>query len=217
MNNNYIIYKAENELNGMVYIGATTLSLDLRKADHEQKANNDSGHYFHEAISTYGTDAFDWKEIDSARSIDELAQKEKQYILEFKSKGDGYNTDSGGGFKKTVYQYSTEDGSLINTYDKLESAAIAINANKQRISSACLSVNKTFGGYFWSYEYKEPFKPNKDSRKKKVLYYNFNDEIVQEFDSVAEASRKTGVFKSCIAKFCRGERKPPDGYCWEYI
>lgn len=79
-----------------------------------------------------------------------------------------------------------------------------------------MSVNKKYGGYFWSYDYREPFKPNKDARKKKVLYYNLEEDTVNEFDSVADASRKTGVSKSCIARFCRGERNPLEGIMWKY-
>ena len=212
-----IIYSVKNKVTGEYYVGATKDSIKKRKQDHEQKANNGLGHKFQEAISTYGAEAFSWEQIDTASSSDELAQKEKQYILEFKSKEEGYNSDSGGGFQKKIHQYSIDDGSLISTYDKLENAGNAINANKKRISSACLSVNNTYGGYFWSYEYKEPFEPNKDKRKKKVLYYNFKEDIVLEFNSIAEASRVTGFSKSILAKYCRGIIKPPEDYSWEYI
>lgn len=216
MKHNYIIYKSVNKKNGKVYIGATSSSVKERKLDHENKSSKLKLNKFHEAISTYGAEAFNWEQIDTVNTIDELAQKEKQYILEYNSKEEGYNADSGGGFKKTVYQYDLDEGSLVDKYNSLQDASKVINSTRQDISRACLSVNKTYGGFYWSYEYIEPFKPNNDARKKKVLYYNLKEDTVQEFDSVAEASRKIRVSKSCIAKFCRGERKSPKGYRWQY-
>ncbi len=212
-----IIYRVENEITGEFYIGATTKSIKERKNDHEQKANNGIGHKFQEAISTYGAEAFDWQEIDSASSTDELAQKEKQYILEYNSKEEGYNIDSGGGFKKTVYQYDLDDGSLVNKFDSLENASNAVNAIKQQISRACLSVNKIFGGYRWSYEYKEPFNPGRDKRLRTVKQYNCDGEWLKTFSSIVEASWSTSISKSSIAKACRGERKTAGGYIWQYV
>jgi len=214
--NKYLVYKVFNEQTGQIYIGATTDSLHQRQLDHTERANRGEPNKFHDAISTYGADAFSWEQVDTANSIDELAKKEQSYIVKYNTKEAGYNSSIGGEFKKTVYQYDLKDGYLVSKYDCLQNAANVISATKKAISKACLSVNKTYGGYFWSYEYKEPFKPNKDVRKKKVLFYNLEGGTVNEFDSVADASRKTGVSKSCISRFCRGERKPPEGLIWKY-
>jgi len=211
-----IIYTAKNKITGEFYVGATKSSLDLRKADHEQKANNDSGHYFHEAISTYGTEAFDWQEIDSARSRDELAIKEKDYIIKYNSKEEGYNSDSGGGFKKTVFKYSIEDGRLLDSFDCLENAANSIDADKKQISRACLSVNKVFGGYIWSYELMDTFPLNLDKRFKEVSQLDIENNLIAVFSSVSEASKVTGCNKSSIAKVCRGERNHAGGFLWKY-
>jgi len=211
-----IIYSVKNKVTGEFYVGITADSIEKRKKDHKQKANSGHGHRFQEAISTHGVDAFSWKEIDTAESIDELAQKEKQYVLKYNSKEEGYNSDEGGGIKKSVYQYNIEDGSLINIFDCLEDAANVVSGIKQQISRACLSINKSFGGYYWSYEYKEPFKPEIDCRRKEVLQIDLEGNLKDVYTSVAEASYKTGVNTSSIAKVCRGERKTAGGYVWQY-
>ena len=82
MENNKIIYKATNSVNGFVYVGATTKTIRDRKKDHLSKATSGESGKFQEAISTYGAEAFFWEQIDTASSIDELALKEKQYIQE---------------------------------------------------------------------------------------------------------------------------------------
>ena len=217
MNDNYTIYKAENLFNGQVYIGATTYSLMQIKLDHIERANRGEVNKFHEAISLYGTNAFSWEQIDTAESNDELALKEKKYVLEYNAKEKGYNSDEGGGFKKTVYQYNLKDGSLLNSYSCLDEAKESIKSTKQRISQACLSVNNLLAGYYWSYEIKEPFIPSNDKRKKKVIQLDLDDNLIAEFNSVAEASISTGNGKSGIAKVCRGEQEHCGGYKWRYL
>jgi len=212
---NYIIYKALNNVNNQVYIGATTNTLKQRTIDHIERANRGEEGKFQQAISTYGVNAFEWEQIDTASSIDELAQKEKQYILEYNAKENGYNSDEGGGFKKTVYQYNL-DGSLINSYCCLQDAGNAVNAMKQDISRASLSVNKLFKGFYWSYNFNEPFKPEPDTRKKEVLQYAVEGYLVANYVSVAEASRQTGLSKTCISRACRGERANSGGFIWRY-
>lgn len=216
-NSKGVIYTITHKESGKVYVGATTTSIERRIQDHKQRASKGSHLPLHKAIATYGIDAFDWHQTDTAENSNELAQKEKETISIVNAKEDGYNLDSGGGFQKYVYQYNVEDGKLLKRYNSLEDAANAVNAIKQQISRACLSVNNLFEGFYWSYEYNEPFITKKDKRLKKVIQYDLNLKELNRFDSVAIASRKTGVFKSSIAKVCRGERNTAGGYIFKYI
>lgn len=211
-----IIYKATNIYDQKIYIGATINTVDDRKNDHLQKSANRTGQYFHEAIGTYGPDAFIWEQIDTADDIDELAQKEIKYIAEYNSFVEGYNGDRGGGFKKTIYQYSLADGLLIHKFDDLTSAANAVNATKKAISRACWSINNILQGFYWSYNYNEPFIPGHDSRKKAVLQYDLKGNFIEKYDSVSEASKNTGISKTCISRCCRGEREQSGGFLWNY-
>ena len=212
-----LIYKVQNEITGEIYIGATTYELKQRRLDHIERAvRGDKGH-FQEAIGTYGSEAFSWETIDTATNTDELAQKEKYYIYQYNSKVEGYNKDEGGGFQKSVYQYSLDDGFLVDKYDCLNDAANAVNATKQHISRACLSVNNIYKNYYWSYLYIEPFKSKSDNRRKKVIQLSLDGEYLNEFNSVAQASRDTGVSKTCISRVCRGERENSGGFYWKYL
>ena len=164
---NKIIYKVVNIQTNEVYIGATVRSLEERKADHLQKADKKVGSYFQEAIGTYGPDAFIWEQIDIASSNDELASKEIKYISEYDALENGYNSDKGGGIKKTVYKYNL-DGSLNATFEDLTTASETISVRKQDISRACWNVNHTLGGFLWSYDKLETFVAENDSRKREV-------------------------------------------------
>ena len=215
-NNNYnIIYKAENIHNGKVYIGATSKNLEARKKDHVKKSKKGKRYAFQHKIATYGADAFKWEQIDTASTIDELAKKEKEYILKFNSKEAGYNADCGGGIQKTVYQYDISTKKVVEKFSNLTDAAAVINLKKQDLSKVCLSINKISKGFVWSYSSSFPKHIN-DNRRKVVHQLTMEGEFVSEFESVSEASKQTGCNKTSIAKVCRGERKSSGGYHWEY-
>jgi hypothetical protein len=214
-NNQGIIYKVINTETNEIYIGATRNSIDERKNDHIQKSDNGKGYKFHNAISTYGANAFRWEQIDTAGTNNELAAKEIKYISEYDTIKNGYNSDKGGGFKKTVYRYNL-DGSPIDSFKDLTSAATSVNATKKALSKACWTVNHTLKGYLWSYECKEKFIPESDNRKKEVLQYNLNGNLLAQYISVAEASRKSGLSKTCISRCCRKERENSGGFIWKY-
>ncbi|EIJ38110.1 NUMOD1 domain-containing DNA-binding protein [Galbibacter orientalis] len=210
-----IVYKVTHKESGKTYIGATSKSIDDRKKDHEQKASQEVGSKFQEAIGTYSPEAFTWEQIDTANSPNELAEKEKKYILKYNSKEEGYNADSGGGLKKNIYQYDI-DGEFIAEYNSLESAANAVSAYKTCVGNACIGQNKTCKGYYWSYNLYDKYPLDRDARKKKVLQLELDGEVTGEFDSVSEASELTGISKTCISRVCRGEREQTGGFIFKY-
>lgn len=215
-NKKNIIYKVSNNANDRVYIGASSKHLNSRRSDHLQKANKGLEGKFYEAIRTYGPDVFVWSVIDEASDIDELAQKEKYWIQHYNSVKNGYNSDSGGGFKKSIHQYDLDSRLWIAEYDCLQSEASASNTNRKYISRAALSVNKEYAGYLWSYEKHEELPAAQDKRRRKVVQYDLAGNWLAEFNSVADASRFTGVSKSYIAKVCRYERTVAKGFKWSY-
>lgn len=199
-----------------VYIGATLMSLEDRKKDHLQRVDKTYGSLFHQAIGTFGEEVFIWEEVDTATSIEEMAKKEKCYILKFNTKEKGYNADSGGGFKKNVYKYDLECKILVDTYECLKDAGISVGASKKDISRACLSVNKIYKGFYWSYEKYEVYEPLPDKRKKEVSQFDLNGDLLATFKSISEASKATGVNKSSIAKVCREERKSAGEFYFKF-
>jgi group I intron endonuclease len=211
-----IVYKVINEENGKVYIGGTTKSLEERKKDHLKKSKKGKSYAFQNAIATYGADIFKWEQIDTALTTDDLAQKEKDYILEYNSKEQGYNSDSGGGIQKTVYQYDLSTRMLVKKYSSLSVAGATVSLNKQDLSKVCLSINKVCKGYVWCYSSTYPIGV-KDNRKKVVQQLTLEGEFLTEYKSVSEASKLTGCNKTSIAKVCRGERQSSGGFNWKYL
>ena len=214
MKNKGIVYRVIHKTSGKSYIGVTTKSLEARKKDHVKKSKKGKSYAFQFAIATYGAEAFAWTQTDTGSSLDELAQKEKEYILKYNSKEAGFNCDNGGSIPKTVYQYSLS-GVLINSFSSLANAGNAVSAVKSGISKAALGISKTCKGYYWSYSSTFP-KILEDLRKKKVQQVSLKGVFINEFESVSEASKQTGCNKTSIAKVCRGERKSSGGFYWKF-
>lgn len=212
-----IVYIVTNKDTDEKYVGITTISLDSRKKDHLQKSKCKNCNSFQKAIATYGVGAFKWTTDNTLYENDELAQKERELIENYKKQGIKLlNKDRGGGIQKTVYRYNVKDGSLLSKYTSLEEASNSVNSTKQQISRAC--INKTqYRNNYWSYRLQVPFQPKKDNRLKGVIqYFPSSGETINIFKSVAEASRVTSINKNSIAKCCRGERKLAGGYFWKY-
>lgn len=207
-----MVYKVTNNKNDKVYIGITTDSIHRRKSDQISKAKNGYSGKLYNAIATYGAECFKWEQIDTASSMGELAQKEKNYILKFKAKEEGFNSDSGGGIQKKVYHYTLK-GDYSGEFGSLAEASDYFDIPKKKVSKICNSVTHKFKLGYLSYDKKNDFK---DSRTKKVSQYSLDGNLITSFNSIVEASRLTGVNKTSIAKVCRGSRKKAGNFLWKF-
>ena len=87
-----IIYKVTNKINGKVYIGQTTRTLEKRKWQHLNLARRGHNNHFYNAIRKYGEDNFTWEVLcDGIDNKELLNQLERYYITKFDSIKNGYN------------------------------------------------------------------------------------------------------------------------------
>ena len=94
-----LIYLARNKINGKVYIGQTSVSLNERKGNHRLLAlSRGSKNHFHSAIRKYGWDAFEWKILERFLVREVLNSSERFWILKYRSTDSrkGYNCTHGG-------------------------------------------------------------------------------------------------------------------------
>lgn len=99
VNKSMLIYKVTNKVNGKVYIGQTKTSLKDRMWRHKGTYlhKNYTHLSFYKALKEYGLDSFDWEVIETVRTIEELNEREKYWIRQYNSFGDGgYNSTRGG-------------------------------------------------------------------------------------------------------------------------
>ena len=106
---NYIIYKVTNKINNKVYIGLTQGSLENRKSEHYRESRykerwDKKNTHFHKALIKYPEDVWTWEiEDDSAKTLEELYEKEIYYIDKYNSYKNGYNSTIGGEMPPNVY------------------------------------------------------------------------------------------------------------------
>lgn len=100
-----IIYKAENKVNGKVYIGKTIKSLEERKEKHYRNYREERPFKLYNAIKKYGWDNFEWSVIEDLKDNDFIDEREKYWISKYNSYKTGYNMTLGGdgafGFKQS--------------------------------------------------------------------------------------------------------------------
>lgn len=92
-----IIYKITNQVNGKIYIGLTTESLQKRWRSHKISSRNKNTHLYI-AMRKYGVENFTIEVIDETDSFEELGRLERYYINQYNSQDPnfGYNVTAGG-------------------------------------------------------------------------------------------------------------------------
>lgn len=207
-----IIYKITNRINGKVYIGQTTRSLDTRIREHFRQKKSPIS----KALRSVGLNGFTATVIDHAHSHEELDEKERFWIKYYDSLvPNGYNICTGGegarGWRPTDEQRAKmreshiglaageknpmygKTGELNHFYGKKHS-----DETRKRMSEHAKKRNLTNG---------------RNPRARKVECIN-TGEI---FDSVKEAAEKYGLARTSVNGCCRGHRNNCFGYKWRYV
>ena len=100
------IYKAQNKINGLVYIGQ---SVNILKRWNNHKNDYMTGNSkFYKAIQEFGWDNFEWSIIEEC-SKEKLEEREKYWIDYYDSINNGYNTIYGSPFLKNNFKKITQE------------------------------------------------------------------------------------------------------------
>lgn len=138
---------------------------------------------------------------------------------EFKNNIRRINLD--GNFKgKKVFQFSL-NGELIKEWKSAAEIQRCLKFKAENISACCLGKQNHSNNYIWRFENKEITqeeikKINKNKRLSVVNQYNLVGELLNEFESTLDASKKTGIKASIIRDACCGSKKTGAGFIWKY-
>ena len=92
-----VIYKITNIVNGKVYIGQTVqTNPKMRWYEHWAAAKSGHTQHLYKSMRKYGVDAFAWKIIDQAETIEVLNQLETKWISHYRGITKCYNHRDGG-------------------------------------------------------------------------------------------------------------------------
>lgn len=223
--------------NGKCYIGVTPKTVkndvdkvcDVHEAEelmmrrwkgHLRSAEKGSTLAFHNAIRKYGHEAFEHVVLDICVTLEDVFLREIKRIEEYKSltSENGYNMTTGG------------DCVILSDDQKLRhKEATKLAMWRKDVRERHLSVQRnlevrqrhsTASKLSWQDETVR--KNHRDgwdaSTKVRRFYVEQIDlrtsEVVATFASVCEASRKTGIHKSGILSYLRGDRRHAGGFLW---
>jgi hypothetical protein len=117
--------------------------------------------------------------------------------------------------KKTVLKICIKSGKILQKYDSTSQVEDILGLNKNVIASACRGLQQKAYGYHWEYKGEKWVSKLKNKKRKVVYQSDKDDNIINIFKSVVEASDKTGYSKSYIAVRCRNEKSTGE-YKWKY-
>ena len=107
------------------------------------------------------------------------------------------------------------DGNFISEFDSIKLASDITKISESLISSCCKGKYKTAGGYQWKTVGSNKLITtieNPRSHKIKVYQYDLNGKLIDEYESILDAERKTGISSiwNCVKKM----QNQAGGYIW---
>lgn len=209
-----IIYKITNKINGKIYIGETTSSLEQRWKDHCKDGKNGSHNksVLHDAIHKYGVDNFSIEQIDEVPD-EQRFEKETEYIIKYQSlvSQHGYN----------IVLYGTGYG-IYNADDFVELWEQGYTQQEiiDIIGCSQSTVKKFLSSYgVTSFDFKSRAgieSAKKQGLNKPIEQYSLDGQFIQEWESASDCARHNIDFiQSGISQACRGEISSYKGYLWK--
>lgn len=230
------IYKYENQVNHKVYIGQT-INLNARRVSHINKAKTVKNKFYN-AVRKYGWEGFDYSVIAQieAEDIKELSTLldtlEEQYIEQYDSFHNGYNSTTGGHscrekqMPESFIEYCKNRTYSDETREKMSEAAhnrVYSSETREKLSKA--AKKRSFAKYREIYAEKM-LKNRKEALSKPVLQINKEGKVINEFPSIREAvsfiithlapdRKEMGIWKGLYRHFI-GETKKRLYYGFEW-
>lgn len=208
------IYLITNKINGKKYIGQTRCyDINKRWRHHKTKDRYTIGKYLLAAYNKYGLINFKFQII--CICFDEDVNKyEIEYIKKYNSFApNGYNLTKGGECQRKI-----KTKNISTNYPKRKKGDPMTEEQKEKISKAMTGKKR---GPMTEETKKKciPYLKKSLENRKKVGKYNNNNELLEEFNSISEASKKTKISRTSISKTCLGNKryKTAGGFIWKYI
>lgn len=205
------IYCISNSINDKVYIGKTVKSIEERYKEHihDSKKRRMEKRPLYSAMNKYGIENFHVNLVEEVE-LNELENREQYWIKYFKSYHNGYNATKGGD-GKFQYDYNALVADFQNGMT-IRSIAEKYHCTTDTVSTAVHSAGFT----------------GKENQRalynRKILQLDKNGNLIQTFESVADAARylmsqgsnaMLCSIQKNVARVVAGARKFAYGYMWK--
>lgn len=212
---NGYIYKITNKINEKIYIGKTLQPIYIRFKEHCKDAFRDRNEKrpLYAAMRKHGTESFEIELIEEI-SIDKLSEREMYWIEKYNSYHNGYNATKGGDGKQ-LYDYQAIIKGFLSG-KLIKELAIEFECCEDTISQALKSANI------------DTKQNSVKSTYKKLIAYDLNDNVIQEFESRKAAvlwlqsnnyTKATDIdnITAAIGRAANGKRATAYGMKWKNV
>jgi group I intron endonuclease len=139
----------------------------------------------------------------------------KGFIWRYKDEWFDLGLDKLDEHSKKVTQYDLK-GNFIRDFDSIKEALESLDSKHVNISSCCSGLSKSAGGFIWRYKGDESPKKYSNRTIRGVLQYDLLGNLIDEYDSLVEAAKKTGSNSNGIQMCCVGKYKHSNNFIWKY-
>lgn len=142
------IYKITNKINGMMYIGQTSKSLEDRWKQHCRDVKSKHACFkLQKAIREFGAENFTVELIDVATTKEEANKKEVFWIMLYDATEQGYNTSPGG--RNGGHYCKVQNVETGEIFNKVNDAAKAYGVSPSSITQAVKNPTWKCSGFHW--------------------------------------------------------------------
>lgn len=201
------IYLVTNKINGKQYVGKTKFDINTRWIQHKSEAKRLKPNvHFIRALNKYGYDNFQVEELEKCPD-ENLFERERYYIKQYNTFQNGYNSTLGG---EGNYKYQSDD--ILNLWND----GFTVNEIAKQIGCCPDTVSLTLrASGITSYEKRSrSMKKLSDTRKKEILQYDLNGNLINKFKCIEEVIKKTNYDESTIRSVCNHKRRSAYGFIW---
>lgn len=200
------IYKITNSINGKIYIGKTSQTIEERFKEHcrDSKRRQREHRPLYFAMNKYGIENFSVEEVEQCEDS-EAEEREIYWIDAYDSYRNGYNATIGGDGKPCI-----DRDLVIKTYKEEQNQT----KTAEKLGISMKSVHRIL------IQNSIPIKSTEEVSSKAVAMLDKETlEIIQIFPSRAAANRFLGVSAKNpnIERVCRGMYKTSRGYVWKFV
>ena len=216
------IYKIVNDINGKIYIGKTSSTIEKRFKEHcnDSKKERCEKRPLYDAMNKYGIENFTVEKVEEVEN-DEIASEREIYWINKLRTYIGFNDCNGynatlGGDSKRIYDYQTIAKKYLELKNQKETAKY-FQCDVETVKKACQENN---------IEIISSKQIAKDAQKKCVKMYDLENNFIQEFETMKDAaiwvienklttSNKIDGVRSSIRKACNGQYKKAFNHIWK--
>lgn len=201
------IYKITNLINGKIYIGLTTRTVEMRWKEHCRHSSQE----IDKAIQIYGKENFIIETLEECTD-ENLDDREKYWINFYNCYENGYNNTLGGRDDNYIMTSKMQEvlelwneGLTVNKIVKkteLNVETVRSYLNKNNISHEEIRqrANRAIGL----------------SKSKPVLQYDLDGNFIKEWPTAVEAAEALHIKSKYITSTCRGHQKTYSNMKWRY-